>query len=49
METRPVLPAAVEAQLERMLISATFRGAERSKSLLRFIVEEALQGRADRL
>jgi hypothetical protein len=49
METGPVLPAAVEAQLERMLTSATFRGAERSKKLLRFIVEEALQGRADRL
>lgn len=32
-----------------MLASETFRGAERSRTLLRFIVEEALQGRTDRL
>ncbi len=49
METGPVPPEAVAAHLERVLGSATFRGAERSRSLLRFIVEEALQGRADRL
>jgi hypothetical protein len=49
METGPVPPEAVAAHLERVLESATFRGAERSRSLLRFIVEEALQGRADRL
>jgi hypothetical protein len=46
---RQVPPEAVAAYLERLLGSATFRGAERSRSLLRFIVEEALQGRADRL
>jgi len=39
----------VEAHLEKVLGSATFRGAERSRRLLRFIVEETLQGRADRL
>src|SRR3954466_9146218 len=49
METGPVPPEAVAAQLERVLGSATFRGAERSRSLLRFIVQEGLQGRADRL
>jgi Tol biopolymer transport system component len=39
----------VEAHLSRVLASATFRGAERSRRLLRFIVEQALQGHADRL
>ncbi len=42
-------PAEVEACLERVLESATFRTAERSRRLLRFIVDETLQGRADRL
>ena len=42
-------PEAVAAHLERVLSSPTFRGAERSRSLLRFIVQEGLQGRADRL
>jgi serine/threonine-protein kinase len=36
-------------QLEKVLSSAAFRRAERSTSLLRFIVEQALQGHADRL
>jgi Tol biopolymer transport system component len=49
VEASPVSPAVVHEQLERMLSSATFRGAERSRRLLSFIVEEALQGRADRL
>jgi hypothetical protein len=40
---------AVEAHLEKLLGSATFRGAERSRRLIRFIVEETLGGRADRL
>jgi Tol biopolymer transport system component len=44
-----ILPGAVRPELDRILASATFRGAERSRTLLRFIVEEALQGRADRL
>jgi hypothetical protein len=49
MDTSQVSPADVRAQLERMLASETFRGAERSKTLLSFIVEEALHGRSDRL
>jgi serine/threonine-protein kinase len=36
-------------QLEKVLSSAAFRRAERSTSLLRFVVEQALQGHADRL
>jgi Tol biopolymer transport system component len=39
----------VEAHLEKVLGSATFRGAERSRRLLRFIVEQTLQGRAESL
>jgi Tol biopolymer transport system component len=49
MSTDQVSPGAVEAQLRRMLDSETFRGAERSRALLRFVVEEALHGRSDRL
>ena len=37
------------AQLERVLSSPVFRRAERSSTLLRFIVEQALNGRADSL
>jgi hypothetical protein len=36
-------------QLEKVLLSAGFRRAERSTALLRFIVEQTLQGHADRL
>ena len=36
-------------QLERVLSSSVFRRAERSSALLRFIVEQTLDGRADRL
>jgi Tol biopolymer transport system component len=39
----------VAAQLERVLASATFRTAERSCRLLRFVVEQTLQGQAERL
>jgi hypothetical protein len=49
MATNHVPPADIQAQLERMLDSESFRGAERSRTLLRFIVLEALEGRADRL
>jgi Tol biopolymer transport system component len=49
MSTGQVSPEAVEAQLSRVLDSETFRGAERSRALLRFVVEEALNGRADQL
>jgi hypothetical protein len=36
-------------QLERVLSSAVFRRADRSSALLRFIVEQTLDGHADRL
>lgn len=36
-------------QLDRVLASATFRGAERSSTPLRFLVEETVDGRAERL
>ena len=40
---------AIEQQLARILDSQTFRTAERSKALLRFIVQEALANRSNRL
>lgn len=40
---------SVEQQLARVLDSQTFKSAERSKALLRFIVQEALADRATRL
>jgi hypothetical protein len=39
----------VRAQLERILASAEFVPPDRLKSLLRFVVEETLAGRAERL
>ena len=41
--------ALISEQLERILASQTFHGAERSRTLLRFLVEQALDDRADRL
>ena len=41
--------SAVQNQLERVLSSAVFKRAERSSALLRFIVEQTLNGSADRL
>jgi len=35
--------------LERVLASSEFRDAERSSALLRYVVEQALEGRSDRL
>jgi Tol biopolymer transport system component len=49
MERESVSSHEVEAHLDRVLNSATFRGADRSRRLLHFIVSETLQGRADRL
>ena len=40
---------AVLKQLERILASSAFRRADRSSALLRYIVEQTLQGHADRL
>jgi Tol biopolymer transport system component len=42
-------PAAVRSALERVLASKAFAGAHRSSAILRFVVEEALAGRAGRL
>jgi Tol biopolymer transport system component len=44
-------PSATQVleQLERMLQSSAFRGAARSSTLLRFLVEQTLAGHADRL
>jgi Tol biopolymer transport system component len=42
-------PAAVRNALDRVLASKAFAGAQRSSALLRFIVEEAVAGRAARL
>lgn len=41
--------AAVRKALERVLASKAFGGAQRSSTLLRFVVEETLAGRAARL
>jgi TolB-like protein/Tfp pilus assembly protein PilF len=41
--------AAVQAQLERILTSETFRQVDRLKRFLRFIVIETVQGRGDQL
>jgi hypothetical protein len=44
-------PAAddVQAELERILSSPRFQASEKRRAFLRFIVEETLAGRADRL
>jgi Tol biopolymer transport system component len=44
-----VPPSLVREQLERMLGRPAFRAAGRSSTLLRFLVVETLEGRADRL
>jgi TolB-like protein len=41
--------AAVRAQVRRISESAAFRHSERRQNFLRYVVEEALAGRADRL
>jgi TolB-like protein len=45
---RPAEPA-IREQLERILASAQFTGAESARKLLRFLVEETLAGAANRL
>lgn len=49
MNRTTVQPSSVIEQLERMLQSEVFRGAARSSALLKFLVEETLDGRAERL
>ncbi len=45
----PPEPEAIRAQLERILASPHFSGTDRSRRFLRFVVEEALAGRSERL
>jgi serine/threonine-protein kinase len=49
MDASPTERDAILAQLDRVLSSAVFRRADRSSALLRFIVEQTLDGHADRL
>jgi Tol biopolymer transport system component len=49
MEKPAVDPNAVREQLDRMLSSPAFRRADRSSALLKFIVEQTLNGHGDRL
>jgi hypothetical protein len=42
-------PAAIRSQLTNILGSAHFRNSKRSQSLLRFVVEAAIEGRHDEL
>ncbi len=42
-------PLAVREQMERILLSPSFRNSKRHSSFLRYIVEEALNGRAAQL
>ena len=51
MESTPFPPTAVEihAELERILDGAEFKTANRLRQLLRYLVEEALAGRGDKL
>jgi len=45
----PLLPGEVRAQLARILDSPEFVVPERARSFLRYLVEQTLAGRADRL
>jgi Tol biopolymer transport system component len=49
MDETPVPPPEILEALERVLGSTAFQGAGRSSRMLRFVVEETLAGRADRL
>lgn len=46
MAVMPVPREAVLQHVEKMLASAAFAGAVRSRGLLTFVVQEALDGRA---
>ncbi len=45
----PMQPKAVRAQLNRVLKSPLFRRSPRAREFLRYVVEETLKGRGDRL
>jgi hypothetical protein len=42
-------PGAVRAELERILASEAFDASARNRQFLRYVVEETLSGRADRI
>jgi TolB-like protein len=48
-DRRQPSPSETRRQLERIVTSPTFQASARRKALLRYLVEEALAGRADRL
>lgn len=48
-QTLPAPRESILEQLERILASDTFAGAERSRALLRFLVEHAVENQSDRL
>jgi hypothetical protein len=49
MQTLPPPRDVVLEQLDRMLASDTFAGAERSRVLLRFLVEQVVENQSNRL
>src|SRR4051812_46016910 len=49
MDGASVEREAIREQLERVLSSALFRRAERSSALLKFVVEQTVEGRSERL
>jgi serine/threonine-protein kinase len=49
METQPVRRESILAELEKILSSSAFAGAERSRTLLRFLVEQTVTDRSDHL
>ena len=49
MDETPIDRAGVLTQLERILSDPAFKRADRSSTLLRFLVEQTLEGRAERL
>ena len=49
VESPDLSPMDVREQLERILASPDFAVSERDRKLLRYVVEEALAGRAERI
>lgn len=49
MDETPIDRAGVLAELEKILSDPAFKRADRSSTLLRFLVEQTLEGRAERL
>jgi Tol biopolymer transport system component len=49
MDDAEISPTAIAEQLERVLQSDVFRAAGRSSKLMRFLVEETINGRAEHL